>query len=348
MPEYTDIPIVEGPTNQQTGEYSFVLPTRFNDDESNVTVVFPSSVSKVDALAEIRDSFPRNSADTQVQKMTDPDWYTKISKDDYFQFKADENKYPGQNTGIASMLYHASIDAFKGAGYLAKELGLAAIDVSPPGTAEQRMAARHAWNVVEAFTQGNERLSMLAGLLEMKLGDVAMSPLRDSESNTDADFQRFIYAQEMGKTMAARTAGQLITEGGGESPVFGNANFKPQSIPTASESDAAAANSMSNVLDVLALMPMGGALERAGAAMGGTMFKHVMPTALANTAIKAGFTGVRIAGTALDEASKMVFNQITRLTEAVGEGAVTNAGKAIANYTTKAAMCSLGFVSYCH
>jgi len=338
MPQYTDIPIVEGPTNQQTGEYSFVLPTRFNDDESNVTVVFPSSVSKADALAEIRDSFPRNSADTQVQKMTDPEWYTKISKDDYFQLKADEHKYPGQDVGLGTIAYHAAKDALAGIGYLGKELGTAAVQTVVPGVGDQRMAARHAWNVVEGFMQGNERLAMLAGLLEMKLGDVAMSPLRDSESNTDADFQRFIYAQEMGKTMAARAQGQMITEGGGQSPVFGDTNFKPQFVPNATEADVAAANSIGNVLDVLAVTPVGGALEKAGAAAGGTMFKYVMPTALADTAIKAGFTGVRIAGTALDEASKLVFNQITKLTEAVGEGAVTNAGKAVANYTAKAAM----------
>jgi len=338
MPEYTDIPIVEGPTNQQTGEYSFVLPTRFNDDESNVTVVFPSSVSKVDALAEVRESFPRNSADTQVQKMTDPEWYTKINKDDYFQLKADEHKYPGQDVGLGTIAYHAAKDALAGIGYLGKELGTAAVQAVVPGVGDQRMAARHAWNVVEGFMQGNERLSMLAGLLEMKIGDVAMSPLRDSESNTDADFQRFIYTQEMGKTMAARTQGQMIAEGGGQSPVFGDANFKPQFVPSATEADVAAANSIGNVLDVLAVTPVGGALEKAGAAAGGTMFKYVMPTALADTAIKAGFTGARIAGTALDEASKMAFNQITRLTEAVGEGAVTDAGKAVANYTAKAAM----------
>lgn len=338
MPEYTDIPIVEGPINEQTGEYSFVLPTRFNDDESNVTVVFPSSVSKPEALAEIRESFPRNSADTQVQKMTDPDWYTKISKDDYLQFKADEKKYPGQDVGLGTLLYEGAKDLLKGIGYLGKELGSAAVNVSAPGTAEQRMAARHAWNAVEGFMQGNERLGMLTGLLSMKMGDVAMSPFRDSESNTDADFQRWVYAQEMGKTMAARAQGQMITEGGGESPVFGNANFKPEGIPSATEYDAKAATAIGNVLDVAAFLPLGGAMEKAGAAMGNTMFKYVAPTALANIAAKTGFAATKIAGTALDEASKMVFNQITKLSEAVGEGAVTNAGKAVSNYATKAAL----------
>lgn len=340
MENNSDIPFAEGPVDPQTGNYSFILPTRFNDDESNVVVQFPANTTREQAVAELRASFPRNSADTQVQKMTDPDWATKINAADYLQYKKEEDKYPKQKTDLYGILKETAADLLGSAVTIASESGKAAWNASPLtnalGIGDQRMAARHAWNIVEAGVQGNERLSMLGGLLGMKIGDVLTeNPFKDTESSVESDLRRVQYAQEMGKILAARKAGNLATENNGDTPSY--VISKPEGVPAATKADVDAANSMSNLLDVTMAIP-GAAFTKIGEVAGNTMFKYVMPATLVETGLKAGFAASKVAGSALDATSRFIFNKISQVTEAVAEGAVTDAGKAIANYAAKGAM----------
>lgn len=342
MANVSDIPIEEGPVDPRTGTYSFVLPTRFNDDETNVTIQFPATVSRADALADIRTSFPRNSADTQVQKMTDPDWANKITPEDYLQYKKDEDKYPTQKVDYYHIMKDAVGDLLGAAGNIAVEGSKAAWNASPivqaMGLGDQRMAARHAWNVVEAGMQGNERLAMLAGLIGLKLEDFfTHNPFKDSESSIEADLNRVRYVQEMGKVLAARKEGQLVTEGNVESPVFGNLVTKPEGVPAATKADVEASNSMSNLLDVTMMIP-GAAFAKVGEVASNTMFKYVMPEVLINAGLKTGFAASKVAGSALDATSKYIFNRLTGFANSVAEGAVTDAGKAVANYAAKGAL----------
>ena len=350
----SDIPLVQLP-DQQDGQYHFALPTRFNEDGSNVVVSFPNTVGIDDAINDIRENFPRKSFDTQAQLMTDPDARRKINVEDYKQWRADEDKYKLGNVGALEIIQQAASDIWNGAKNTIKS-GYQALGALDPS---DKAAARSAWNLVEGFAQGNERLYDLARFATTWAKNKVSSPFNSSEENLNNEFAGWQLGGDIAATAASRASGQLLTQG--------NSQFVPQRSEDelATPEDVEMANSISYFTDASMFLPVGKALELGGAAAGKVLFENVLPkvvgSKIASTAQRAAVAlsptnlvtstlpkavaeSVAVGGKAMESVGNFVINSVAAGAEAVAGEAATRTGSFLKTQAFKPMMWTAGTI----
>lgn len=338
----TDIPVLPLPFDpQKESNYQIALPSRYNDDGTNVVLSFPSDVPMQEAVTEIRNNFRRNSADTQFQMMLPPgDQFhldVPASIPDFKQFMAEKQLYEeGYNTDLTDVAIDAAKDFVKGVYSVGREAA------GMLSSADDKEMGRHAFNLVEAAMRGTENFSSLlgAGALFLKKKGLA---LVDSPEADQADYDQYVYMKGMAQQMAARGAGDMITEGGSQG-MFGqlpggeqllSAVQKDPNVPAASPDDIKNINNAAMVLDPSWVIPIPGMqlLEKAGAKMAAnTIARNFLPSVLATeVAPKMAFGALAKSGQALDYVTRGIFNTLSGVVQGVAEGSVTDASRAAAN-----------------
>jgi hypothetical protein len=352
----TDIPILPLPFDpQKESNYQIALPSRYNDDGTNIVLSFPSEVPMQEAVTEIRNSFKRNSADTQWQMMLPPgdqfhlDVPTTIP--DFKQWKEDKNLYEeGYNTDLSDLAIEAAKGVVSGVYSVGKEA------VGMLSSADDKEMGRHAFNLVEAAMRGTENFSSLLGAGAMFLKQKGFSLVNSPEAD-QADYDAFTYMKGMAQQMAARGAGDMITEGG-SSGMFGQlpggdqlvaAVQKDPSVPSASPEDIKNINNAAMVLDPSWIIPVPGMqlLEKAGAKMAAnTIARNFLPSVLATeVAPKMAFGALAKGGQALDYVTRGIFNTLSNVVEGVAQGSVTDASRAAANALARTTVYGTAMVS---
>jgi len=352
----TDIPILPLPFDpQKESNYQIALPSRYNDDGTNIVLSFPSEVPMQEAVTEIRNNFKRNSADTQWQMMLPPgdqfhlDVPTTIP--DFKQWKEDKNLYEeGYNTDLSDLAIEAAKGVVSGVYSVGKEA------VGMLSSADDKEMGRHAFNLVEAAMRGTENFSSLLGAGAMFLKQKGLSLVNSPEAD-QADYDAFTYMKGMAQQMAARGAGDMITEGG-SSGMFGQlpggdqlvaAVQKDPSVPSASPEDIKNINNAAMVLDPSWIIPVPGMqlLEKAGAKMAAnTIARNFLPSVLATeVAPKMAFGALAKGGQALDYVTRGIFNTLSNVVEGVAQGSVTDASRAAANALARTTVYGTAMVS---
>jgi hypothetical protein len=352
----TDIPILPLPFDpQKESNYQIALPSRYNDDGTNVVLSYPSDVPMAEAVTEIRNNFKRNSADTQWQMMLPPgdqfhlDVPTTIP--DFKQWKKDKNLYEeGYNTDLSDLAIEAAKGVVSGVYSVGKEA------VGMLSSADDKEMGRHAFNLVEAAMRGTENFSSLLGAGAMFLKQKGFF-LANSPEADQADYDAFTYMKGMAQQMAARGAGDMITEGG-SSGMFGQlpggdqlvaAVQKDPNVPAASPEDIKNINNAAMVLDPSWVIPVPGMqlLEKAGAKMAAnTIARNFLPSVLATeVAPKMAFGALAKGGQALDYVTRGIFNTLSNVVEGVAQGSVTDASRAAANALARTTVYGTAMVS---
>ena len=352
----TDIPILPLPFDpQKESNYQIALPSRYNDDGTNVVLSYPSDVPMAEAVTEIRNSFRRNSADTQWQMMLPPgdqfhlDVPTSIP--DFKQWKEDKNLYEeGYNTDLSDLAIEAAKGVVSGVYSVGKEA------VGMLSSADDKEMGRHAFNLVEAAMRGTENFSSLLGAGAMFLKQKGLSLVNSPEAD-QADYDSFAYMKGMAQQMAARGAGDMITEGGSPG-MFGQlpggdqlvaAVQKDPNVPAASPEDIKNINNAAMVLDPSWIIPVPGMqlLEKAGAKMAAnTIARNFLPSVLATeVAPKMAFGAMAKGGQALDYVTRGIFNTLSNVVEGVAQGSVTDASRAAANALARTTVYGTAMVS---
>ena len=338
----TDIPVLPLPFDpQKDSNYQIALPSRYNDDGTNVVLSFPSDVPMQEAVTEIRNNFRRNSADTQFQLMLPPgDQFhldTPASVPDFKQFMAEKELYEdGYNTDLTDVAIEAAKEFVKGVYSVGKET------VGMLSSADDKEMGRHAFNIVEAAMRGTENFSSLLGAGAMFLKQKGLALVGSPEAD-QADYDQYTYMKGMAQQMAARGAGDMITEGGSQG-MFGqlpggeqllSAVQKDPNVPAASPDDIKNINNAAMVLDPSWVIPIPGMqlLEKAGAKMAAnTIARNFLPSVLATEiAPKMAFGALAKGGQALDYVTRGIFNTLSGVVQGVAEGSVTDASRAAAN-----------------
>lgn len=350
----TDIPILPLPFDPQSEtSYKIALPSRYNDDGTNVVLSFPAEVPMREAVTEIRNSFKRNSADTQWQMMLPPgDQFhldVPATLDDFKQFKEDKHLYEeGYNTDLTDL----AIDAAKGVLNGVYSAGKEAVGML--SSSDDKEMGRHAFNLVEAAMRGTENFSSLLGIGAMFLKKKGLALVGSPEAD-QADYDFYTYMKGMAQQMAARGTGDMITEGGSPG-MFGQlpggdqllaAVQKDPSIPAASPEDIKDINNAAMILDPSWMIPIPGMqlLEKAGAKMAAnTIAKNFLPSVLATeVAPKMAFGALAKGGQALDYVTRGIFNAISGIVEGVSQGSVTDASRAAANALARSTVYGAAF-----
>jgi hypothetical protein len=340
--DITDIPVLPLPVGEGDASYKIALPSRYNDDGTNVVLSYPKEVPYAEAVTEIRNNFKRNSADTQWQMMLPPGDQFHLEAPttigDYKQWRAESELYgDGFNTDLGDLLWNGAADLGK-AIYSAGKGILGTISSS-----DEKEMGRHAFNILESSMRGVENFSSLVGLGEMFL-QKKLYALADSPEADQADYDAFLYSKGMAKQMAARAAGDMITEGG--SPGMFNSMFpggeqilaavqKDPNVPAASPEDIKDINNAAMILDPSWTIPMPGMqlLEKVGAKMAGNAIaRNFLPSVLATeVAPRMAFGALAKGGQALDYVTRGIFNTMSNVVEGVAQGSVSDASRAAAN-----------------
>lgn len=325
----TTIPVDQDPNSN---EYQIILPTRANEDGTPIRVAYDKSVKLEDAIADINEAMPRNSADTQIDKMQSGANYVlnKMSKEDYLQWTKDKDLWDESH----------DINLFDAAVHAAKDFGKGLVDTGielfkTVGDFDQRKSARHLYNVAEGALLGTERLGMLGQMLYYGAAKAVLPSSLDYQQ--DADYNGYKKIYEMADVAQKRSEGQLLTEGA-SSPIFGTAIPKREdSVPAPQAEDIRAANSISNALDASWLLSGAGLLGKMGA---NTALKSVasklVPSAIINEALpRLAMKGASLTGTALDKGSRFIIDQLANVVSAVSENSVSNSARQVSNMATR-------------
>jgi hypothetical protein len=352
----TDIPILPLPFDpQKESNYQIALPSRYNDDGTNIVLSFPSEVPMQEAVTEIRNSFKRNSADTQFQMMLPPgDQFhldVPATIPDFKQFMSEKKLYEeGYNTDLTDLAIEAAKGVVSGFYSAGKEA------VGMLSSADDKEMGRHAFNLVEAAMRGTENFSSLLGAGAMFLKQKGLALVNSPEAD-QAEYDQFVYMKGMAQQMAARGAGDMVTEGGSPG-MFGQlpggdqlltAAQKDPNVPAASPEDIKNINNAALVLDPSWLIPVPGMqlLEKAGAKMAAnTIARNFLPSVLATeVAPKMAFGALAKGGQALDYVTRGIFNAMTGVVEGVAQGSVTDASRATANAMARNLVYGGGFIA---
>lgn len=352
----TDIPILPLPFDpQKESNYQIALPSRYNDDGTNVVLSYPSNIPMAEAVTEIRNNFRRNSADTQWQMMLPPgDQFhldVPATIPDFKQWKEDKNLYEeGYNTDLSDLAIEAAKGVVSGVYSVGKEA------IGALSSSDDKEMGRHAFNLVEAAMRGTENFSSLLGAGAMFLKQKGLSLVNSPEAD-QADYDAFTYMKGMAQQMAARGAGDMITEGGSPG-MFGQlpggdqmlaAVQKDPSVPSASPEDIKNINNAAMVLDPSWVIPVPGMqlLEKAGAKMAAnTIARNFLPSVLATeVAPKMAFGALAKGGQALDYVTRGIFNTLSNVVEGVAQGSVTDASRAAANALARTTVYGTAMVS---
>jgi len=354
--DITDIPVLSLPVNEGETNYKIALPSRYNDDGTNVVLSYPKEVPYAEAVTEIRNNFKRNSADTQWQMMLPPGDQFHLEAPttigDYKQWRAESELYgDGYNTDLGDLLINGAIDFGKAIYYAGKNI------LGTVSSSDEKEMGRHAFNVLESSMRGVENFSSLVGLGEMFL-QKKLHALADSPEADQADYDAFLFMKGYAKQMADRAAGDMITEGG--SPGMFNSMLpggeqilaavqKDPNVPAASPQDISEINSASMVLDPSLAIPIPGLklLETVGSKMAANAIaKYFLPRVLATeVAPKMAFSALAKSGKALDYITRGAFNAMTNVVEGVAEGSITDASKATANAMARNLVYGGGFIA---
>lgn len=338
----TDIPVLPLPFDpQKDSNYQIALPSRYNDDGTNVVLSYSADVPMQEAVTEIRNNFRRNSADTQFQMMLPPgdqfhlDIPTTIP--DFKQFMAEKELYEdGYNTDLTDVAIEAAKDFAKGVYSVGKET------VGMLSSSDNKEMGRHAFNLVESAMRGTENFSSLLGAGAMFLKQKGLA-LVGSPDADQAEYDAYTYMKGMAQQMAARGAGDMITEGGSQGMFVQlpggeqllSAVQKDPNVPAASPDDIKNINNAAMVLDPSWVIPLPGMqlLEKAGAKMAAnTIARNFLPSVLATEiAPKMAFGALAKGGQALDYVTRGIFNTLSGVVQGVAEGSVTDASRAAAN-----------------
>ncbi|CAB5224924.1 hypothetical protein UFOVP742_40 [uncultured Caudovirales phage] len=339
------IPIKPLPVDPNSDSYQIALPTRFTDDGDVAVISYPKSVPMEEAIADIHQNNPRDSADTQVQQMLDTEYRNTMPFEDFKAWTKEKKIVQGTNVDLNYM--DLAVDSVKAIAKGAAKTFETVTTRDP----DARKVARAQWNAIEAGLQGTERLGQLAQMADNFAGKaINKYVLNDTDKTDQIEYELFKQENNMIETMRKRAAGDLITKQGlsvpelaspllADTPEYRAAAAEgtkflkaPSMVPEASEQDIADINSMSNFLDASLIVPQLGIAEKIGAKMAAnSITKYLVPKVIAGEILpKLAFTSAEYGGKALEYGTKTILNQIDSVMGAVAENAQSRGAQIVA------------------
>jgi hypothetical protein len=317
----SDIPLKVLPDESPDVQtYTIALPTRFDDNGNVEAFEFPKSTPVEVAMAQIREGNKRDAADTQIQKMLDPEYRKNLPFDDFKQWKHDE-RVVGDTTvdlNLLDLFKDGAKELLKGAYNTAKNFSefTGAMDVDAPQS-EQRKAARAGLNIIEGGLQGTERLADLAGVAGLMAAKNVSKLFSDADRTDEIDYQLYQKAIQMEETQKKRSSGDFMVDQAAKSMGI--------QLPPIEKSDIEASNSISNFLDASMLA---GPLIGKGVGMlvgkgAQTALAKMAPSAIANLAGRAAMTGAEYGGKAIDFATKKIVQGVDQAMQSIAQNAQT-------------------------
>jgi len=341
----SQIPVKPLPVDPNSDTYQIALPTRFTDDGNVVALTYPKSLPLEKALEDIHANNPRDSADTQVQYMLDPEYRNNMPFEDFKAWKKEKQAIQGTSVNVNYM--DLAVDSVKDVVKGAAKTGEALFSTDP----DARKVARARWNAIEGGLQGTERLGQLAQMADDYINKgITKYILNDTDKTDEIEYRLFQQENKLLDTMKRRASGELITQQGttvGEilSPLLGSGQTPeqdsilaqrvlkaPANVPAATEQDIADINSISNFLDASLIVPNVAVLEKLGAKMAAnSILKYGVPKVLAGEVLpKLAFGAAEYTGKALETGTKLVINTIDGVLSSVAENAETKGAQVIA------------------
>lgn len=309
------IPVKVLPIDPESDTYQIALPTRFSDDQNIVAITYPKEVPVEQAIADIHKNNPRDSADTQIQQMLDPEYRKNMPMEDFKEWKKDKRAMEGTQMDVNyfGLAYDAAKAFVKGGAQT-----VAAVAGADPSDPDIRKQQRDVWNAIEGGLQGTERLLQL-GKMAATLANRAIT--FDTDKTDQIEYDLFQQQNNFVDTMQRRGAGDLIT-----------ADIPKGTTPEPTKEDIEQINSISNFLDATTLLPGVNVLEKMGQKMAAnSVLKYAVPKYIAGTiAPKLAFGAAEYAGKALDYGTKLIINQVDKAIGAVAANAETKAAQVIA------------------
>lgn len=309
------IPVKVLPIDPESDTYQIALPTRFSDDQNIVAITYPKEVPVEQAIEDIHKNNPRDSADTQIQQMLDPEYRKNMPMEDFKEWKKDRRAMEGTQMDVNYFgLAYDAVKAFAKGGVQT----VAATVGTDPSDPDIRKQQRDMWNAIEGGLQGTERLLQL-GKMAATLANRAIT--FDTDKTDQIEYDLFQQQNNFADTMQRRAAGDLIT-----------ADIPKGTTPEPTKEDIERINSISNFLDATTLLPGVNVLEKMGQKMAANaVLKYAVPKYIAGTiAPKLAFGAAEYAGKALDYGTKLIINQVDKAIGAVAANAETKAAQVIA------------------
>ena len=309
------IPTKVLPIDPESDSYQIALPTRFSDDQNIVAITYPKEVPVEQAIEDIHKNNPRDSADTQIQQMLDPEYRRNMPMEDFKEWKKDRRAMEGTQMDVNYFgLAYDAVKAFAKGGVQT----VAATAGADPSDPDIRKQQRDMWNAIEGGLQGTERLLQL-GKMAATLTNRAVTI--DTDKTDQIEYDLFQQQNNFVDTIQKRGAGDLITK-----------DIPKGTTPEPTKEDIEQINSISNFLDATTLLPGINVLEKMGQKMAAnSILKYAVPKYIAGTiAPKLAFGAAEYTGKALDYGTKLIINQVDKAIGAVAANAETKAAQVIA------------------